>query len=198
MRDVAYRPGDHERPEEVLGQRGDQRLYPVRVALCGRCGGAVHVGGNKGYPVYRCADSTGHFSRKAQPIDDYITAIMKRRLAMPDAAELFAPPGKATDKSELHREADRIRTKLDGLAELYTDGTLTAKGVRESSERLKTQLEEVEDQAGGAERRPEGGAHYRPGCRCPMRRGMRRRCLSDARSSGRWWRSTLTLLVAAR
>jgi site-specific DNA recombinase len=126
-----------------LSIRGDQRLL-TGVALCGVCDGPVHAGGNGGYPVYRCATSTGHFSRKADPVDAYVAEVMIRRLSLPDAAELFAPPGEDPNKSELIREADRIRSKLDGLAGLYEDGILTAKGVRQSSERLKAQLDDVE------------------------------------------------------
>jgi hypothetical protein len=114
------------------------------VALCGVCDGPIHTGGNKGYPVYRCAVSTGHFSRKAAPIDEYVSEVMIARLSRPDAADLFAPPDSGPNKSELVREADRLRRKLDGLAGLYEEGVLTAKGVRKSSERLKTQLGDIE------------------------------------------------------
>ncbi len=51
------------------------------VALCGVCEGPVHCNGNKGYPVYRCAGSTGHFSRKAAPIDEYVSEVMIARLS---------------------------------------------------------------------------------------------------------------------
>ena len=94
--------------------------------------------------MYRCATSTGHFSRKADPIDDYISKVMIARLSRPDAADLFTPPEDGPNKSDLIREADRIRRKLDGLAALYEEGILTAKGVRQSSERLKTQLADVD------------------------------------------------------
>jgi site-specific DNA recombinase len=126
-----------------LSMRGDQRLL-TGVALCGVCEGPVHVGGNKGYPVYRCATTTGHFSRKAEPIDEYVSEVLIARLSLPDASDLFAPPEKGPNRSELVREADRIRRKLDGLAALYEEGILTARGVRQSSERLKAQLADVD------------------------------------------------------
>ena len=126
-----------------LSIRGDQRLL-TGVALCGVCEGPVHAGGNGGYPVYRCATTTGHFSRKAEPIDDYISEVMILRLSQPDAADLFAPPDTGPNKSELIREADRLRRKLDGLAALYAEGILTAKGVRKSNDNLKAQLDIVD------------------------------------------------------
>jgi site-specific DNA recombinase len=126
-----------------LSMRGDQRLL-TGVALCGVCEGPVHVGGNKGYPVYRCATTTGHFSRKAEPIDEYVSEVMIARLSLPDASDLFTPLENGPNRSELVREADRIRRKLDGLAALYEEGILTAKGVRESSDRLKAQMADVD------------------------------------------------------
>jgi DNA invertase Pin-like site-specific DNA recombinase len=127
-----------------LSMRGGQRLL-TGVALCGVCAGPVHVGGNKGNPVYRCAASTGHFSRKAEPIDNHVSDVMIARLSKPDASDLFTPPETGPNKSELVREADRLRRKLDGLAGLYEEGVLTAKGVRQSSERLKAQLADVDE-----------------------------------------------------
>jgi hypothetical protein len=127
-----------------LSPRGNQRML-TGVALCGICQGAVHVGGNKGYPVYRCADSTGHFSRKAEPVDEYVSEVMIARLSRADAADLFAAPTNTPNKSELIQEADCIRRKLDGLAVLYEEGALTAKGVRQSSERLKAQLADIDE-----------------------------------------------------
>jgi site-specific DNA recombinase len=124
--------------------RGDQRLL-TGVALCGVCEGAVHVGGNGGYPVYRCATTTGHFSRKAAPIDEYVSEVMIARLSQPDASDLFTPPEDCPNRSELIREADRIRRKLDGLAALYEEGILTAKGVRQSSDRLRAQLADIDE-----------------------------------------------------
>jgi hypothetical protein len=70
---------------------------------------------------------------------------MIARLSQPDAVDLFTPPETGPNKSELIREADRIRRKLDGLASLYEEGTLTAKGVRQSSDRLRAQLADVDE-----------------------------------------------------
>jgi DNA invertase Pin-like site-specific DNA recombinase len=126
-----------------LSMRGDQRLL-TGLALCGVCEGPVHTGGNKGYPVYRCATSTGHFSRKAEPVDEYVAEVMIARLSRSDAADLFTQPDDSPNRSELIREADKIRRKLDGLATMYEEGILTARGVRQSSERLRAQLAGVD------------------------------------------------------
>ena len=74
--------------------------------------------------------STGHFSRKADPVDAYVAEVMVGPLFMPGCCRPVRPAGGRPRESELIWEADRIRRKLDGLAALYEDGTLTAKGVR--------------------------------------------------------------------
>jgi DNA invertase Pin-like site-specific DNA recombinase len=130
--------------------RGDQKLL-TGVALCGVCGGPVHAGGGApGRGVYRCARTQGHFSRKRQPVDDYITAIMIGRLSRPDAAALFVKP-KGPSNADLIREADQLRQRLDGLAEAYADGALTASQLRKGTERLRAALTDVESRLSHAD-----------------------------------------------
>jgi site-specific DNA recombinase len=123
--------------------RGDQRLL-TGVALCGVCDGLIHAGGGAtGRGVYRCARTQGHVIRKRQPVDDFITAVMIERLARSDAAELFAKQ-ESSSNADLLREADRLRQRLDGLAEAYADGSITPSQLRKGTERLRTALVEVE------------------------------------------------------
>jgi site-specific DNA recombinase len=126
-----------------LSPRGNQRML-TGAALCGVCEGPIHAAGNGGYPVYRCATSTGHFSRKAEPVDEFVAEVMIARLSRPDAAALWARQ-KGPNTAELVHEADQIRTRLDGLAEAYADGTLPMSAVRKSSDKLKQRLAGIED-----------------------------------------------------
>src|SRR5215204_2848057 len=96
--------------------RGDQRLL-TGVALCGVCDGPIHAGGGApGRGVYRCASTQGHFSRKRQPVDDFVSEVMIARLSRPDAATLLAKPAEGPNSKDLLREADQLRKRLDGLA----------------------------------------------------------------------------------
>jgi site-specific DNA recombinase len=125
--------------------RGDQKLL-TGVAVCGICGGPVHAGGGApGRGVYRCAATQGHFSRKRQPVDEYVSEIMIARLSRPDAIDMFSPPKESPGGANLHRDADQLRKRLDGLAEAYADGALTASQLRKGSERLRTQLVQIEE-----------------------------------------------------
>jgi DNA invertase Pin-like site-specific DNA recombinase len=127
---------------------GDQKLL-TGVALCGICNGPVHAGGGApGRGVYRCAKTQGHVIRKRQPVDDYITDIMIARLSKPNAYILFTPRSKGPSNAELLQQADGIRRRLDGLAEAYADGAVTASQLRKGTERLKAALIDVEGRLG--------------------------------------------------
>lgn len=123
--------------------RGDQRLL-TGVALCGVCAGPIHAGGGAtGRGVYRCASTQGHVIRKREPIDQFVEEVVIGRLSRPDAAALFAAHH-GPSNADLLREADGLRQRLDGLAEAYADGTVTASQLRKGSERLRAALAEVE------------------------------------------------------
>jgi site-specific DNA recombinase len=124
--------------------RGDQKLL-TGVALCGVCDGPIHAGGGApGRGVYRCARTQGHVIRKRQPVDDFITAVMIERLSRPDGADIFAKQ-ESSSNADLLRDAERLRQRLDGLAEAYADGSITPSQLRKGTERLRTALVEVEN-----------------------------------------------------
>jgi site-specific DNA recombinase len=135
--------------------RGDQKLL-TGAAVCGVCGGPVHAGGGApGRGVYRCASTQGHFSRKRQPVDEYVSEVMIARLSRPDAAALFVKPAEGPNTAELVREAEQLRQRLDGLAEAYADGAVTASQLRKGSERLRAALEDVEARLAETSRMPK-------------------------------------------
>jgi site-specific DNA recombinase len=126
-----------------LSPRGRQRML-TGAALCGVCEGPIHAHGNMRRPVYRCATTTGHFSRKAEPVDEYVSEVMIARLSRPDAAQIFTTQPEGPSTAELIRQAEQLRTRLDGLAEAYADGTITASQLRKGSDKLRTALADVE------------------------------------------------------
>jgi site-specific DNA recombinase len=127
------------------------------VALCGVCGATVHRGGatsprGKGsYPMYRCSGSTGHVGRAAAPVEEYVSDVIIARLERPDAMDLLIDE-KRPDTLALRREAQALRSRLDGLASLLAEGVLTEAGVRRESVKLRTKLQDVEAAQGRAGR----------------------------------------------
>jgi site-specific DNA recombinase len=115
------------------------------VGLCGVCGLTVHSGGAaKGSfgRVYRCR-SMAHIARSAQPVDDFVSAVVVERLSRPDAVGLLADENRP-DVGRMREEAVALRTRLDALAVEFADGTLTASQLRAATERLREKLGDVE------------------------------------------------------
>jgi hypothetical protein len=69
---------------------------------------------------------------------------MIERLSRRDAAAVFVKRDEGPSNAELLREADQLRQRMDGLAEAYADGAVTASQLRKGTERLTAALTDVE------------------------------------------------------
>jgi len=96
--------------------------------------------------AYRCKASNGHVSRRAERLDMFIEAILVRRLARPDAVEMFLPPSPPPERGEdLALQANVLRSRISDLArEFAEDDDMTAREFKEASRRLNERLAEVE------------------------------------------------------
>lgn len=138
---------------------GGARLLLTGVALCGVCVAkgntegrkpTVHAGGAvRKYPMYRCSKTVGHVQRKAQPVDDYVSAYMIARLSRPDARKLLSDQSRP-DMMVLQREHEAIvqqrKATLRALA-----GDLSPEDFRVVNDEYKTRLGEIEKLMGDAE-----------------------------------------------
>ncbi|WP_350002559.1 recombinase family protein [Pseudarthrobacter sp. WHRI 8279] len=115
------------------------------LAFCGVCGGGIHGAGNTrpGVRGYRCKATTGHVSRMAEPVEDYVSQVIVARLSRPDAARLLRT-GTGPDIEGMRTQAMALRERLDGLAVEFADGELTASQLRTATERLRGKLAEAE------------------------------------------------------
>lgn len=124
------------------------------LAHCGVCESTnIRVGKTTtGLPAYRC-DSHAHMSRKAEPIDAYVNALIIARLSEPDIVEVFAPEEQPeVDRDALRAERRSVESRLEGLAGLLADGTLSVESVRSTSAMLRKRLNEIDaDLAGSVE-----------------------------------------------
>lgn len=119
---------------------------------CGVCGLAeLRVSNSSaGVPTYRCRsrhwtpDGTGHVSRKADAVDEYVEAVIVGRLNRPDAVALLQPPPAHIDTDALHAEAIELSQRLDQLADAHADGDVTLSQLTRGSERMRTKLGEVQ------------------------------------------------------
>jgi DNA invertase Pin-like site-specific DNA recombinase len=119
------------------------------IALCWKCGSDVATGHSRhGKRLYVCR-AHKCISRKAEPVDELIEAVVIARLSRPDAADLLSVDDRG-ELRDLQRRADGIRERLDDLATGLEEGVLTLQAVRKSSERLRAELATVEAQASSA------------------------------------------------
>jgi site-specific DNA recombinase len=119
------------------------------LAFCGVCGEETADGyvaasdvatghSRHGQRVYVCR-AKKCISRKAEPVDELIEAVMVERLSRPDAVELLSEPSSPeVDKARIQAQA--IRERIDNLAVGLEEGILTLASVRRSSERLHKEL----------------------------------------------------------
>ena len=107
---------------------------------CGTCGAPLMVTSDfkTGRNVYQCRDY--HVRRRLLEVDELVEAEVVARLSAPDATGLLTP---SVDESALAAEAQDVRARLDGLAELFADGLLTKVAVKEQSAKLNERLSAI-------------------------------------------------------
>ncbi|MGH3830956.1 MAG: recombinase family protein [Pseudonocardiaceae bacterium] len=124
--------------------------------LCGVCGEpdmrVSTSGSGKRNPAYRCkarentGHTSGHVTRAAKPVDDYIERIIVARLQRSDVAELFAEPAdRDLDTIALHTEAAAIGQRLTDLSAAFADGAITVAQLRTGTDKLRARLADIED-----------------------------------------------------
>lgn len=128
-------------PKRRSNWRGPGRRY-VGGGLyeCGVCGATLSTKIDKRRRCYECPE--GHVVRDGDNLDAYIAAIVIERLSQPDAAELMKV--EAEDTSELHVEAQGIRERLDELARLYAEGSVTSAQLAEGTAALREREAAIE------------------------------------------------------
>jgi site-specific DNA recombinase len=132
-------------PDRRTAPSTARRWLGAAFYLCARCGSDMAVGyrqyGNYHRRVYRCRAHLGHLSRVADPIDEFVSAVVVARLRQPDVVELLSHQSPET--AGLHDQARGLRARLDTVAADYADGLLTARQLSQATERLERRLAEV-------------------------------------------------------
>lgn len=111
------------------------------------------AGGDRVYRVvYRCR-SGRHVSRTARDVDAFIRGVVIERLSRPDAVDLLVDDS-APDAEALRGEAVALRVRLDELATLYADGTITAAQLATGTSRVRQQIADVDKRQATTARTP--------------------------------------------
>lgn len=117
---------------------------------CGKCGGAMKVSTDSKHPqrqrVYQCENLD--VRRRLEPVDALVEEMVLDRLSRPDILKLLSP---SEDVSALARESQEIRERMDGLAELFAEGVLSAAAVRAQKSKLEERLEGLQARIAASE-----------------------------------------------
>lgn len=144
-----------DRTQAKVQQRKTQQIRTVStprmlsgVARCGKCGGRMYAGHDKGgRKCYQCR-SGFHVARDMLKLDEFVSAVIVERLSRPDvAAALASEPAAPTAAEEANARATALRSQLDAAVDQFADGQLTAATLAKIEQRLLPQINEAEAEA---------------------------------------------------
>jgi hypothetical protein len=113
-----------------------------------RCGCGLPVRSSSGLGAgmhrYTCRDAC--YYRSGRPVDDFVIAVIRGRLARPDLKNLLAKPA---DKSALTRLAEQrkdLRARLARFEADYDEGLIDGRRFKTATEKVNATLDEVRAQ----------------------------------------------------
>lgn len=116
---------------------GFERLYQgSSVYFCGVCGSRLF--GWKpsgGKPRAYACPTRRHVRRQGEALDDYVSAIVVRRLSQPDAIALVTP-SMSVDIARLHGQRMGLLARQEELAALFAEGSVSAAQLKRGTAEL--------------------------------------------------------------
>lgn len=132
-----------DRTSTNAGGGGGRKYLLTGVAKCGICGlGMVTAYLPEKKRTYACT-SGKHVARAAEALEFQVTETILAILESTPLPDLTADRN-APRFSELSKEADTLRQRLDSLATEFADGDLTASQLRTATERMQGKIEDLE------------------------------------------------------
>ncbi|TFC20186.1 recombinase family protein [Cryobacterium sp. MDB2-10] len=119
------------------------------IARCAECGHVIYVKHRSGSKVSYFCSVKGCVQRSVVRVDEVVESIVLARLQMPDAIESLRP--KAAPVEHLYAERADAQSRLDDLAELIADGTLTAQAVRVAAKPLRAKIKRIDEKTAASD-----------------------------------------------
>ncbi len=122
-------------PRRITNRAGtDRKHLGSGIYRCGVCAAVVrsHSGGR-----YRCPQ--GHITRMGESIDAYVLAVLRARLALPDAADLLAVPDTEAAKV-LAEQIKRLRGRLSQVEADYDAGLIDGRRYAVATDKALAEL----------------------------------------------------------
>lgn len=120
----------------------------VSLYQCGKCGESTmrikyNVKDGTSHRLYRCLRYE-HNNRNADKADAYVLEVIAERLRNEDVATLLGADA-GSQLSSLHSQANALRARIDDVGVDYASRNLTGNQARVATERLESQLAEVDE-----------------------------------------------------
>jgi site-specific DNA recombinase len=148
-----------ERFQTALAVRSQRQGWDKKVKYlgsgiyrCGKCGDVMKAtldynhGRADHPPVYQCRNLD--VRRRLAPVDAIVEAAVLDRLSQPDVIAALSP---SEDVSQLAAESQELRARMEGLAGLYADGTISGAAVRSEKTKLQSRLDAIQSRIAAAE-----------------------------------------------
>jgi DNA invertase Pin-like site-specific DNA recombinase len=135
-------------PQRETAKDRATKYLLTAIAECGKCDDGTKVATHRtqvGKRNYRCR-LTRHLSRSAEPIDEFVEAVIIERLSRPDAAELLTPTTPAADVAALRDESNVQRARIDEAASLFAQGNIQALQLQTITATCEQRIKELEQQ----------------------------------------------------
>jgi hypothetical protein len=132
---VQSRLDDPRRKTNRVGT--DRKYLGSSLFRCDECGGPLVISGGS-YLCQKC-----RLLRTREPIDGYVLAVIRERLARPDVANLLAP---STDArvAELDGRAKELRMRLEAVEADYDAGLIDGRRFNTANEKISAELHKVD------------------------------------------------------
>lgn len=141
-----------EDPDRRTTRGGTIRWLGSGLYICGVCGRAelrASTSGSKRKHAYRCRarqfmDGTGHVTRSCEDVDNYVETVLVERLKRAGITDHLADPGESrAEAKQLRTESAAISERLEQLAALFADGTISAAQLATGTGKLRRRADEI-------------------------------------------------------
>lgn len=133
---VQARLGD---PRRITNREGtDRKHLGSGLYLCGICGGRLRTNGTR----YWCPVG-GHVLRSLPRVDEFVVAVIRARLALPDAARLVSPVDDAAI-AQIDAQARDLRARLATIESDYDGGLIDGRRFAVASDKAQAELRKLE------------------------------------------------------
>jgi site-specific DNA recombinase len=131
-------------PARITCTSYEKKYMGSFVYRCGKCGALMRhaIAGNPAVRRYECTNGQ-HLTRKGEQVDQVVQELVLARLSS-SQVRLTLDHGEEVDIAEVQARRAAIQAKLNELSGMFADGAIDGDQLRTGTNKLRTQLSEVE------------------------------------------------------